>query len=200
DGGWLERRPAGDPWVHEGRSAAALIGGGAPAPLPLDLQYDTSYCCAVDEEGNGFSATPSDAGFWTPIVPGLGFIISARGTQSWLDPSHTARLEPGKRPRLTPNPALAVRDGRLLMTFGCPGGDGQCQAMVQTFLNVVEFGMDPQAAIEAPRALSHSFPNSFWPHAYHPGLLNVEARVPEAVRRELGGLGHRLEDWPEWAR
>ncbi len=195
-----EMPPPGDPWRYEPERPRELVGAAAPAPLPLEPQFDTSYCCAVDEEGNGFSATPSDAAVWSPLVPGLGFMISARGTQSWLDPAHPSRLEPGKRPRLTPNPALAARGGRLLLTFGCPGGDGQSQAMVQTFLNIVEFGMDPQAAIEAPRALSHSFPNSFWPHAYHPGLLNVEARVPEAVRSRLAELGHRLEDWPEWSR
>jgi gamma-glutamyltranspeptidase/glutathione hydrolase len=190
----------GDPWAFEGRRPRELAYSGAPAPLPLERQFDTSYCCAVDDEGNGFSATPSDPGFQSPTVPGLGFIISCRGTQSWLDPAHTSRLEPGKRPRLTPNPAIAVKNGRLYMTFGCPGGDGQSQAMVQTFLNVVEFGMDPQAAIEAPRAMSQSFPNSFWPHAYYPNLLNVEARVPAEVRGRLAELGHDMEEWPEWSR
>jgi gamma-glutamyltranspeptidase/glutathione hydrolase len=70
--------------------------------------------------------------------------------------------------------------------------------MLQAFLNMVEFGMNPQQAIEQPRISTWSFPNSFWPHAYHPGLLNAEARIPEAVRDDLSRRGHRVEPWPDW--
>src|SRR5207253_1092776 len=82
---------------------------------------DTAYCCVVDRDGNAFSATPSDSALSSPLVPGLGFALSSRGSQSWLDPAHTSRVEGGKRPRLTPNPALALRDGELFMPCGCPG-------------------------------------------------------------------------------
>jgi gamma-glutamyltranspeptidase/glutathione hydrolase len=75
----------------------------------------------------------------------------------------------------------------------------QCQAMLQVFLNIVSFGLDPQQAVEQPRFSSASFPNSFAPHAYHPGRLNVEASVPEAVRAELEAKGHKLHLWPEQA-
>ena len=82
---------------------------------------------------------------------GTGLAVSSRGSQSRLDPSHPAGLAPGKRPRLTPSPALALRNGRLFMPFGTPGGDVQPQAMLQVLLNVLIFGMNPQQAVEAPR-------------------------------------------------
>ena len=98
-----------------------------PIPTSGGLGEDTSYTCVVDKWGNVFSATPSDTFDSTPMVPGLGFILSSRGNQSWLDPSHPSALAPGKRPRLTPNPALAFKDGRPWMPFGTPGGDVQCR-------------------------------------------------------------------------
>ncbi|CAI8046978.1 Glutathione hydrolase-like YwrD proenzyme [Geodia barretti] len=117
---------------------------------------------------------------------------------SWLDPQHPSALVPGKRPRLTPNPALAMRNGKPLMPFGTPGGDVQPQSMVQLFLNVVEFGMDVQQAVEAPRFSTWSFPNSFWPHAYHPGLVGVEGRMDSNVVSELSRLGHKVEVWDDF--
>ncbi|MBI3969031.1 MAG: gamma-glutamyltransferase family protein [Chloroflexi bacterium] len=190
-----EMPPAGDPWRYEGSEPIAA-GYRRPEPVDAPPEPDTSYVCVVDRWGNAFSATPSDSGTSSPIVPGLGMIISSRGRQSWLDRSHTSVLEPWKRPRLTPNPALALRDGKVFMPFGCPGGDAQTQAMLQVFLNVVEFDMDPQTAIEQPRAVSQSFPNSFWPHRYRPGILNVESGVPERVRDALAAKGHVVEPWP----
>ncbi|HYI15552.1 MAG TPA: gamma-glutamyltransferase, partial [Thermomicrobiales bacterium] len=166
----------------------------------LELQPDTSYVCAVDEEGNAFSATPSDGVGSTPIVPGLGLVCSGRGSQSWLIPGHASSLEGGKRPRLTPNPAMAFRDGKLFMPFGTPGADMQPQSMLQTLINIVEFGMDVQQAIEAPRFGTFNYPESFWPHTYRPGRLNLEARISREVGDELAARGHDLEWWPEWTR
>jgi gamma-glutamyltranspeptidase / glutathione hydrolase len=90
-----------------------------------------------------------------------------------------------------------LKDGKPFMAFGTPGGDVQSQAMLQAFLNIVCFGLDPQQAVEAPRFASASFPNSFEPHAYHPGRLNVETSVSEAVRADLESKGHKLHLWPE---
>ena len=194
---WPEMPEAGDPWVHQGRAAP----NGRPARPPVvagSLQADTSYACVVDRWGNAFSATPSDTIANAPVAKGLGFVVSARGSQTWLDPEHPASLAPGKRPRLTPNPALAMRDGKVWMPFGTPGGDVQCQSMVQLFLNVAEFGMDVQQAVEAPRASTWSFPNSFWPHAYNPGLVGVEGRIDQSVVAELKRLGHQVEVWDEF--
>jgi len=131
-------------------------------------------------------------------VPGLGIIPSPRGSQSWADPEHPSGVAPGKRPRLTPNPALAMKQGEWVMPFGTPGGDDQTQAMLQVFLNITVFGMAPQEAIEAPRFASYSFPSSFEPHAYHPGRLNLEARLPRATGDALKAKGHKVEWWPEW--
>lgn len=186
--------PPGDPSSNGAGGASAV----AAPPVAAEQEYDTSYTCVVDRWGNAFSATPSDALFHTPIVPGLGIIMSGRGSQSWLEPDHASRVEPWKRPRLTPNPSMAFRDGKLFMPFGCPGGDAQPQAMVQMFLNIVEFGMDPQQAIEEPRFTSSNFPNSFWPHAYLPGRLNIEGRIPPEVRDELAGRGHDVAVRGDW--
>jgi len=82
------------------------------------------------------------------------------------------------------------------MPFGCPGEDAQSQAMVQVVCNIVDFGMNTQAAIEAPRVISRSFPWTFFPHAYEPGVLAVEARVARDVRDGLAGLGHVVRDMP----
>lgn len=194
---WPELPPPGDPVaglaVKNGWTGPVGAEPGPEAP-PLD----TSYVAVVDAEGNAFSATPSDVSTDTPVIPGTGLAVSSRGSQSWLDPAHPSVVAPGKRPRLTPNPAMAFRDGRLWMAFGTPGGDVQCQAMLQVFLNLVVFGMAPQEAVEAPRVSTVSFPDSFWPHRYLPGRLRAEARLGADTLGELERLGHRVEAWPEW--
>jgi gamma-glutamyltranspeptidase/glutathione hydrolase len=193
---FAEMPPAGD--LSNGGNTLDAAATVAAPPVVGEQEYDTSYTCVVDRWGNAFSATPSDALFHTPIVPGLGIIMSGRGSQSWLEPDHASRVEPWKRPRLTPNPSMAFRDGKLFMPFGCPGGDAQPQAMVQLFLNIVEFGMDAQQAIEAPRFTSSNFPNSFWPHTYLPGRLNIEGRIPPEVRDDLAGRGHDVAVRNDW--
>ena len=190
-----EMPDAGNPWAHQAGNGRAAR---QPEPVAGPLSADTSYICAVDRWGNAFSATPSDGFGGAPIVPGLGFMVSARGSQSWLDADHPSSLAPGKRPRLTPNPALAFKDGKPWLPFGTPGGDVQPQSMVQLFLNVAEFGMDVQQAIEAPRASTWSFPNSFWPHAYRPGLVGIESRIAPSVVDELRKRGHDVDVWNEW--
>lgn len=191
---WPEMPPAGD--AVGGRTpatAATLNVGNGPTPPP----HDTSYVCVVDRWGNAFSATPSDVSRDTPVIPGTGLCPSSRGSQSWADPAHPSSAAPGKRPRLTPNPALALKDGRPYLVFGTPGGDVQTQAMLQVFLNVAVFGMDVQSAVEAPRFATFSFPISFEPHEYYPGRLNLEARFPKKTGEALEALGHQLEWWPE---
>ena len=188
---------AGDPWPYQGGSSSGARVAH-PEPVAGRLEADTSYVCVVDRWGNAFSATPSDSGGGAPVASGLGFVISPRGSQSWLDPNHPCSVEPGKRPRLTPNPAMAFRDGKVWMPFGTPGGDVQPQSMVQMFLNVAEFGMDLQQAIEAPRVSTWSFPNSFWPHAYYPGLVGVEGRLPAHTVAELERRGHHVDIWDDF--
>jgi len=194
DKAWPEMPPAGDP--HRMRGS---IAGEAPAMAggPLAGMKDTSYICVVDRWGNALSATPSDSSFDGVMIPGTGLCPSSRGSQSWTAQDHPSKVEGGKRPRLTPNPALAMRRGEFVMPFGSPGGDVQIQAMLQVFLNIVLFGMDPQEAVEAPRFATFSFPDSFEPHAYYPGRLNLEARIDRTVGSDLAARGHKVEPWPD---
>jgi len=192
DRAWPGMPPAGDPATltdlpHRWMTPAQP--DEAPGP------GDTTYTCCIDRHGNAFSATPSDGSNNSPTVPGVGFVCSGRGTQSWSDPTHPCSVGPGKRPRLTPNPALAFKSGKVLMPFGTPGGDVQPQAMLQVFLNVNVFGMDAQPAIEAPRFANYSFPGSFEPHAYYPGRLYLESRIPANSGEVLKQLGHKVHWW-----
>ena len=180
------------------------LGLSGTADLPqgtadkIEEALDTSFICTVDRYGNLFSATPSDGSAEGPVIPGLGIVPSTRGAQSWTDPSVPACLAPGKRPRLTPNPAIAVQAGRRFMPFGSPGNDVQPQAMLQVLFNIFVFGMTPQLAIEAPRFATFSYPRSSEPHAYSPGLLQMESRIPKATCDALRALGHDVKRWPHW--
>jgi gamma-glutamyltranspeptidase/glutathione hydrolase len=189
---WREMPPAGDIAGYPRARALPQATVGEPAPLA-----DTSYACVIDRDGNAFSTTPSDGSSATPVIPGTGLCPSSRGSQSWTDPAHPAALAPGKRPRLTPNPALTLKNGKVYMPFGSPGNDIQPQAMLQVFLNVVLWGMDPQSAVEAPRFATYSFPSSSEPHAYHPGRLNLESRIGKSTVDTLAKLGHEVAPWTE---
>ena len=199
----LIRADAAEP----GLPAAGDIAGYPPMiPLPPvtpgdpNPPADTSFVCVIDQHGNAFAATPSDGSSAMPVIPGTGFCPSSRGSQSWTHPQHPAVMAPGKRPRLTPNPALTMKDGKVFMPFGSPGNDIQPQAMTQVFLNVVLWDMEPQAAVEAPRFATYSFPSSSEPHAYHPGRLNLESRFDKRVFDQLAKLGHHVAPWQalEW--
>ena len=197
DRAWPDMPPAGDPW---GLRATANGGHGVHGPITLSPEgsLDTSYVAVMDAEGNAFSATPSDPGVDSPLVPGVGCVVSPRGSQGWLAPGHPSIVAGGKRPRLTPAPAMVLRDGRAFMPIGTPGGDVQQQAMLQVFLNVTAHGMRPQEAIEAPRIATRSFPDSFWPHAHAPGVLEAESRLSPETRAALAAKGHTMADWPDW--
>ncbi|MDA0655106.1 MAG: gamma-glutamyltransferase family protein [Proteobacteria bacterium] len=183
-----------------GYDSAGTGPASATVHGPVEHSYDTSYACAIDKDGNAFSITPSDNSSQTPIIPGLGCVASGRGSQNWAVPEHASCIAPGKRPRLTPNPALAIKEGKATMPFGTPGGDVQCQAMTQAFLNVNVFGMEMQEAIEAPRFATYSQPNSFEPHESDPGRLKIESRISKEIRDDLAGRGHVVEAWPELIR
>jgi len=171
------------------------------ASQPARLPADTSIVAVVDADGNAFCATPSDTAWDTPVVPGTGLAVSSRGAQSWAVRGHPSCLAPGKRPRLTPNPCFARAPGRWLMPFGTPGGDTQVQANLQMLLNHLCFRMPLQDAIEAPRLMTHSHPNSFAPHEAEPGRVTLEGRIAEDTSDRLAQRGHRvdrLEDWTHW--
>ena len=187
-------RPAGS----EGLSLAHMGRWLADTGKPYAVARDTIYCSVIDKAGNVYSGTLSDNTHDTPVIPGTGLAISSRGSQSRLQAGHPSEVKPLKRPRLTPAPALVTRGGEPFMALGTPGGDVQMQAMLQVFLNVVEFGMPVQRAIEASRVWSASFPNSFAPHDYAPGRLCVEEGVDKAVSEELAALGHKVEPWARY--
>ena len=165
---------------------------------PERLPADTSIITVIDRFGNAFSSTPSDTSWDTPVVPGTGLAISSRGQQSRAVPGHPACLAPGKRPRLTPNPCFARVPGQWIMPFGTPGGDQQIQANVQVLLSHLQFGMPIQDAIEAPRFITHSQPDSFAPHACSPGRLTIEGRVGDEAVAGLAERGHQVERLADW--
>jgi gamma-glutamyltranspeptidase/glutathione hydrolase len=189
--------------AHPGMPEPGLPSAwGRPAKKP-DIekdpgQLDTSYICAVDRWGNAFSATPSDGSVGAPIIPGLGFVPSARGVQSFLDAAAPAVVGPGRRPRLTPSPGLARKRGEWLMPLGSPGNDVQPQAMAQTYFNIRVFGMSAQDAIDAPRFATFSYPRSSQPHAFDPGLLKLEGRIAGETVEALKTRGHDTRLWPDW--
>jgi len=176
--------------------ALGLLPEPCPAALPT-VEADTSYVAVVDRWGNAFSATPSDGSWNAPVTPGLGIVPSNRGSQSRPDPRHPSGVAPGKRPRLTPNPAMVVTKEGGVMPLGTPGGDVQIQAMIQVMLNVFQHGMELQDAVEAPRMASYAFPSSFAPFEYFPRRVAIESRVPPEVRAELAARGHEVKDWPD---
>jgi len=187
----------GDPWKYEGRPRPERVYQPrlTPASLPPHrAANDTTYLCVVDKMGNAFSLTPSDFPY-SPMVPGYGIMLGNRVQQFRLKDGHPARIAPGKRPRLTPNPSMVTKDGELFMAFGTPGGDQQPQAMVQVFLNIIEFGMDPQAAINAPRFKSLNFPDSFSPHFYYPGKIQLEEAIQDRAKA-LSKRNYKVEVLP----
>jgi gamma-glutamyltranspeptidase / glutathione hydrolase len=162
---------------------------------------DTSYIAVVDSSRNLISFTPSlHSAFGTGVVMGnLGFIFNCRGDYYTLNPGEANALAPSKRPRSTLQGTLVMKDGQPHMVLGTPGADQQVLLTMQTLLNMIEFGMNVQQAIEAPKWLTRAFPASPFPHTMYPGDLSVESRVPESVRKELLARGHKLRVTGPWS-
>jgi gamma-glutamyltranspeptidase/glutathione hydrolase len=182
------------------RPGAVAVAGGALRDRWPVTTGDTTHVDAVDRWGNLFAATPS--GGWigsSPVVEGLGFPLGTRGQMFYLDEQHANSLVPGKRPRTTLSPSLALREGQPWLAFGTPGGDQQDQWSLQFFLNVVDFGMDLQEALDAPSVQSTHFPGSFYPHQADLGGTRVESRIPAEVRDELAARGHKVSVDGPWA-
>ncbi len=159
----------------------------------------TIHVTAADGRGNMVACTAS--GGWipsSPVIDSLGFPLGTRVQTFHLNERHANALRPGKRPRTTLTPSIATRNGAPFLSFGTPGGDQQDQWTLQFFLNLVDFGMDVQEAIEAPRFSTAHYVNTFYPHNFSKGSLRVEERVDEKVRNELAGRGHLLEVRPPW--
>src|SRR5262249_4773497 len=169
------------------RRAVGAMGGGEPTVgRGGEMRGDTVHFDIVDAAGNMISATPS--GGWlqsSPVIPELGFCLGTRAQMFWLEEGHPAALAPGKRPRTTLSPTLALRDGEPYLAWGSPGGDQQDQWTTQLFMRHVHAGMNLQEAIDAPAWHSEHFPISFWPRTARPGVLVVEGRLPPATVKEL---------------
>lgn len=192
----LEMRP-GDGPDHPPEGLGDLL----PAPPAPDVyDHDTTHTCAIDGRGNMMAATCS--GGWipsSPVIPGLGFPMGTRGQMFDLDPHRPGVVAPRKRPRTTLTPSLVMKAGAPSLVFGTPGGDQQDQWTLQFFLNFVHFGMDLQAAIDAPTFHSTHFPSSFYPRRAYPGELVVESRIDEGTRQALAARGHRVHVTRPWA-
>ncbi|WP_199440646.1 gamma-glutamyltransferase family protein [Umezawaea beigongshangensis] len=161
---------------------------------------DTVHVDVVDRWGNIVSATPS--GGWlqsSPTIPSLGFCLGSRAQMFWLDEGLPNSLAPGKRPRITLSPSLALRDGAPAIGFGTPGGDQQDQWQLGFWLAHVVGGLNLQAAIDSPMWHSNAFPSSFFPRAWTPGELVVESRIGAAAMDDLRARGHSVVDAGEWA-
>ncbi|KQZ87250.1 gamma-glutamyltransferase [Mesorhizobium sp. Root157] len=160
---------------------------------------DTVHIDVIDREGNMVSVTPS--GGWlqsSPTVPGLGFCLNTRGQMFWLKPGLPTSLVPGKRPRTTLTPSIALYQGRPTLAFGTPGGDQQEQWQLSFFLRHVHHGLNLQAAIDQPLFHTAHFPASFYPRTRDPGSLIAEASFGTDVLDALRGRGHRLTVADEW--
>lgn len=189
----LENRPGTVPGANPITPAPPLAGD--------DREHgDTTSLQVVDKDGNLFSATPSSG--WLlggAFVAGdTGVPMSNRMQAFRLDPASPNVLAGGKRPRTTLTPTVILRDGKPFLAIGTPGGDSQDQQILNVLLNLVDFGMNLQAAIEAPRFNSLHPESSFEDHRSQPGVLEVEASVPAAVRGELTRRGHRLRVRPAY--
>jgi gamma-glutamyltranspeptidase/glutathione hydrolase len=160
--------------------------------------HDTTCVNVIDKDGNLFSATPSGA--WLPaVVAGDTGVLMGQRLQSFvLEAGHPNVLEPLKRPRITLTPTLVMRDGKPLMVLSTPGGDNQDQSLMQVLFNIIEFGMNVQEAVEAPRFQTLHLISSFDDHRFNPGVLNLEERINRDVAAELAARGHKTEKHPAW--
>ncbi|WP_027940789.1 gamma-glutamyltransferase family protein [Amycolatopsis taiwanensis] len=196
--------------ISEGGDLEVPAGAGEPTvamsvAMNGATRGDTCHVDVADRWGNLVAATPS--GGWlqsNPVVPGLGFPLGTRLQMAWLDEGLPNSLMPGKRPRTTLTPSLALRGGEPVLAFGTPGGDQQDQWQVHFFLAValrekVRGGLDLQGAIDAPNWHSESFPSSFYPRSMVPGGLTVESRIGEAAIAELRRRGHRVTVADPWS-
>jgi gamma-glutamyltranspeptidase / glutathione hydrolase len=168
---------------------------GTVAPFDPDQILNlTTYLAVVDKDHNMVSVTSSLlSGFGSGmVVDGGGFFLNDRMRYWWLDPNNVNALQPGKRVRQTINPALALKDGKPFVVFGTPGADTQPQTQLQFFLNVVEFGMEVQQALEQPAVISNSFQDSYYPHNVL-GKLLTPAMLADSVKQELAAKGHQLD-------
>ncbi|EJN11201.1 gamma-glutamyltransferase [Bradyrhizobium sp. YR681] len=183
------------------REAVGALGAGEPTVGRFgEVRGDTVHFDIIDKAGNMVSSTPS--GGWlqsSPVIPELGFCLGSRAQMFDLEENQPGSLAPGKRPRTTLSPTMALRDGEPYLAWGSPGGDQQDQWITQFFLRHVHCNLNLQESIDAPAWHSEHFPISFWPRTARPGVLVVENRVPKATIENLRERGHIVEVGPDWS-
>jgi gamma-glutamyltranspeptidase / glutathione hydrolase len=189
-------RPPRLPSFRPVAAASAVPGTGEPT-LRMG---DTCHVDVADRYGNLVAATPS--GGWlqgSPVIPSLGFPLGTRAQMFALEEGLPNSLAPGKRPRTTLSPSLALRDGGPYLAFGTPGGDQQDQWSLAFLLGHVHFGLNLQAAIEAPAFHTTHFPSSFYPREAFPGRVHIEGRCSPEVIKELRRRGHEVQVEGDWS-
>ena len=188
---------------HAARRRAEIDLGGARHPegaLAPEHDGDTSYFAVVDAEGNAVSFIHSlSAAFGSGVVAGdTGITLNNRAGRGFsLDPNHPNVIAPGKRTMHTLNAFLVCQDEQPWLVGGTPGGDQQTQWSTQVITSIVDHGLSPQEAVEAPRWFS--FPGTDPVNLGLPAVVRLEERVPEATRRELAARGHVVETLGEWS-
>ncbi len=198
-----ERRKLIDPAHASMESRPGTFGG----PLQMEKvstaskwpAHDTTCVNVVDRHGNVFSATPSGAWLPSVIAGETGIPFSTRMQSFVMTPGHPNQLAPGKRPRVTLSPTIVLKDGKPFLALSTPGGDNQDQALLQVLLNIIDFGMPPQEAVEAARFQTEHFYSSFGNHEFAPGKLSIEGRIPKSTVDRLTALGHIVNVAGEWS-
>ncbi len=180
-------------------------GGATSEPTMADMRAsakrgDTTHVDVIDRWGNMISATPSGGWFQSsPVIPELGFGLNTRAQMFWLEEGLPCTLAPGKRPRTTLTPTLALRHGEPCLAFGTPGGDQQEQWQLLFFLRHAHHGLNLQEAIDLPMSHTMHFPTSFYPRDRKPGHLALEASFGAETIEALRRRGHRIEEVPAWS-
>jgi gamma-glutamyltranspeptidase/glutathione hydrolase len=194
----LAQQP-GDPLNMKALLASATQRISRASTVPKNERASDTTCVnVIDKDGNLFSATPSGA--WLPaVVAGDTGVLMGQRLQSALTDANSPNVvAPGKRPRITLTPTLVLHNGQPFMVLSTPGGDNQDQALLQVLLNIVEFGMNPQEAVEAPRFDTQHYVSSFDDHEFLPGVLNIESRISEKTTAELQQRGHKIKVQTAW--
>jgi gamma-glutamyltranspeptidase/glutathione hydrolase len=195
----MEQRPGdplnGKPLINVAPNPALT---GASTVPEAERANDTTCVNVIDKDGNLFSATPSGA--WLPaVVAGdTGVLLGQRMQSFLLEAGHPNVLEPHKRPRITLTPTLVLKDGKPFMVLSTPGGDNQDQSLIQVLFNIIEFGMNVQEAVEAPRFQTQHLVSSFDDHRFNPGVLNLEDRILKPILDDLAARGHKVEVQTAW--
>lgn len=179
------------------------MGGGVvyePTMAHLsEKRGDTVHIDVIDREGNLVSVTPS--GGWlqsSPIIPGLGFCLNSRAQMFWLREGLPTSLAPGKRPRTTLTPTIALFEGRPAMAFGTPGGDQQDQWQLPFFLRHIHHGLNLQEAIDQPLFHTAHFPSSFYPRTSELGNITIETSIGADALNALKQKGHLITPADPW--